>query len=159
MLLILLIIPTILFYLILRIRPVYKVLLSIVFYNVLFILSVLFEHTIFNLHYNLTDKIGYNYITNFTRIFSSFSDILFIIFIIILLYLIYKTQNKKLIHYTIKFFALIILYYLLSFICGSIYFKMIDLCGYSSNIPDIFNNILKFSSLCILLYALFYKKK
>ena len=97
---ILTIIPTFLFYLILKIKPLYKVLLSIGFYIILFIASALFEHTIFNLHCNLTDKIGYNDITDLTRIISSFSDILFIIFTTILLYFIYKTQNKKLIQLT-----------------------------------------------------------
>ena len=54
------------------------------------------------------DNVGYNNITDLARILFGFSNILFVIFMTILLYLIYKTQNKKLIHYTIKFFVFIV---------------------------------------------------
>lgn len=159
MIILLTVIPTILFYLILKIKHLYRFLLSIVFYIVLFIIAELFEVTISNLHYNLTDKIGYNSITDLTRILFSFSDFLFIIFTTILLYFIYKTQNKKLIHYTIKFFVFIVLYYLLSFICGSIHFRIIDIYGYSSIISDVFYKTYRFFAICILLAVILFKEK
>ena len=152
-------IPTILFYLILKVKPPYKVLLSVAFYIILLITSALFEHTIFNLYCNLVDKIGYNNITDITRIFSNFSDILFVIFTAILLYFIHKTKNRKLIHYTIKFFVFIILYYLLSFICNSIHFKMVDIYGHSSIISNVFYITSHFVIICILLAVILLKEK
>ena len=156
---ILTIIPTILFCLILKIKHFYRVLLSGLFYIVHFILSALLEHTIFNIHYNLIDKIGYNKITDFTHIISEFSAILFVILTSVIMYIIYKKQNKKLIYYTIKFFVLIILYYLLNFISGLIYFKMIDIFEYGSIITNIIYKICQILDFGILLYVLFYKKK
>lgn len=159
MTIILLIIPTVLFYLILKIKPLYKILFSILFYIILFIIAELFEGTISNLHYNLTDKIGYNNMTDFTRNLSSISDILFIIIISVLLFIIYKTKNKKLASNTTKFFIFIILYYLLNFVFGAIYFKIIDIYGYSSAISDIFFNIFRFLIIFILFAVILFKKK
>lgn len=156
---ILLIIPTALFYLILKIKPLYKFLLSILFYIVLLILAELFKINISNFHYNLTDKIGYNDITDFTHILSNFSNILFVIIISILLFIIYKTKNEKLIRNTIKFFVFIIIYFLLNFICSSIYFKIIETYGYSSIISDLFFNISRFLIICILIAVILKRKR
>lgn len=78
------------FYLILKIKSLYKILFSVLFYIVLFIIAELFEGTISNLHYDLTDKIGYNDITDFTRIFSDLSDILFVIIIALIMFILHK---------------------------------------------------------------------
>ena len=159
MIMLLTIIPTILFYLILKVKHLYRFLLSIAFYIFLFVMAVLFENTIMSFYYKIVDKIDYNSITDFTRILFGFSDILFIIFTTILLYIIYKTKNKKLIHYTIKFFVFIILYYLLSFICGSIYFRIINIYGYGSIILGVFYNAYRFFVICILLAVILFKEK
>jgi len=90
MMIIFLIIPTVLFYFVLKLKPLHKFLLSILFYIGLFILAELFKVNISNLHYNLTDKIGYNYITDFTRIFSSISDILFVIITALIMFILHK---------------------------------------------------------------------
>lgn len=82
--------PTILFYLMLNVNNIYKLLLSILFYIILFIIAELFRNVISNLHYDLTDKIGYNNITDFTRIFSNISDILFVIITTIIMFILYK---------------------------------------------------------------------
>ena len=152
-------IPTILFYLILKMKFLYKILLSILFYIVLVIIAELFESTIWSFHYKLEDKISYNGITDFTRILFSCSDILFVIFTTILLYLIYKTKNKNLIYNTIKFFIFIVLYYLLNFICGSIYFKIIDIYGYGSITSDVFYITSHLVVICILLVVILFKPK
>ncbi len=153
------IIPTILFYLILKVKTLYRFLLSTVFYILLFVIAALFEHTIMGFYYKLVDNVGYNNITDLARILFGFSNILFVIFMTILLYLIYKTQNKKLIHYTIKFFVFIISYYLLSFICNSIHFKMIDIYGQSSIISNVFYITSHFVIICILLVIILFKRK
>ena len=90
MIVIILVIPTLLFYLTLKIQPLCKGLLSILFYIILYIISALFKHIIFNIHCSLTDKIDYVAITDFTRIFSSVSDILFVIIIAIIMFILYK---------------------------------------------------------------------
>lgn len=153
------IIPTILFYLILKVKPLYRFLLSIVFYILLFVIATLFEYTIMGFYYRLVDNVGYNNITDLVRILFGFSDILFVIFTAILLYFIHKTKNRKLIHYTIKFFVFIILYYLLSFICNSIHFKMVDIYGHSSIISNIFYITSHFVIICILLAVILFKEK
>ena len=153
------IIPTILFYLILKVKPLYRFLLSIVFYILLFVITALFKHTIMGFYYILVDNIGYNNITDLVRILVGFSDILFVIFTTILLYFIHKTKNRKLIYYTIKFFVFIILYYLLSFICNSIHFKMIDIYGHSSIISNVFYITFHFVIVCILLAVILFKEK
>lgn len=153
------IIPTILFYLMLKVKPLCRFLLSIVFYILLFVIATLFEHTIMGFNYKLVDNIGYSNITDLVRILFGFSDILFVIFTTILLYFIHKTKNKKLIHYTIKFFVFIILYYLLSFICNSIHFKMIDIYGHSSIIANVFYIASYFVIICMLLAVILFNEK
>ena len=90
MIIIILLIPTILCYLTLKLPALYKSLLSIFFYILCFVITELFKNIISNLHYNLTDQIGYNNITNFTRFFAGISDIFFIIIITLILFILYK---------------------------------------------------------------------
>lgn len=89
----LLILPTILFYLILKMKRLYKIILSIVFYILFFIVVELLKNLISNIHYYLTDKIGYNHITDFTRNFSNISDILFVIIITLIMLILYKKSK------------------------------------------------------------------
>lgn len=149
------IIPTTLFYQILNKKKLFKILLSILFYIVIFTIVGLFENIIFNLHCNLADKIGYNNITNLTRIFPRVFGYFFIITVSILMFIIYKTKNTKLFNGTMYSLIFIVLLFLTKFCLGFIYFKIVDITGYNSiyaNIFWYFNNCIVSATIVFLAY-------
>lgn len=88
------IIPTILFFLTIKVKLPYKILLSILFFILGNIIGIILSIVISDIHYTLTDKIGYNYITDFTRNLSRLTNFIFLSILTIILFYKYKTSKK-----------------------------------------------------------------
>lgn len=149
------IIPTVLLFLMLKTKMLYKILLSLVFYVVFPYIVLIFAVIMSNLHSGLIDKIGYCPVTDFTQNLSNISGILFEVFFAIILFIAYKRQNKKLFKRTILILILFILCLIIKFTIASIHFYLIDTVGYSNfytKILTLFDNYIISVILTVVLY-------
>lgn len=92
--LILVTINTIFFYKLLNTKLVYKILLSILFWNFISVFAVIFKVMISNLYYDIFDNIGYNKISYFVHDVTMVSSYLFLILHAVVLYIIYRKCHK-----------------------------------------------------------------
>lgn len=149
------IIPTIIFYNILNIRNIYKIFLSILFWIFLVIFGELFSSIIFNLYCTLTDKVGYNQITDFMHYISTVSEYIFLTFLTVILFITYKKQSKKLFKYIILLLLFVISFFIFNFISKSIYFTLIENFGYYNIYTNIYN-LLHRCLIVLILIGMFY---
>lgn len=132
------IVPTVLLFLMLKTKLIYKILLSLLFYIVFPYIAFIFSVIIFNLHSNLIDKIGYCSITDFTRIISNISGILFEVLFTIILFIAYKKQSEKIFNRVFLLLILFTICIIIKFTIASIHFYLIDTVGYSNFYTKIF---------------------
>ena len=149
------IIPTLLLFLMLKTKMVYRILLSLLFFIVFPYIAFIFSTILYNLQCDLTDKIGYCPITDFTRKITIISNFLFSLFFTVILFVAYKKQSKKLFNYVFIFFILFTICLIIKFIIGSIHFYLIDTVGYSNfytKILTLFDNYIISVILTVVLY-------
>ena len=120
------IIPTIIFYKIIKPKLIYRIILSLLFWVFITVFCGLLSNIIFNLYCTLTDKVGYNQITDFIHYISSISEYIFLVLFTVFLYIIYKTKNTKLFKITMYSIVFIILLFVIKLCLGFAYLKMID---------------------------------
>ena len=88
------IITALIFYKILNIKFFYKILFCIVFSLFSIVIIGISSNVIFNVYCSLTDKIGYNLLTDYLRFFVKISDWIFLCFLTICLITFYYTNKK-----------------------------------------------------------------
>lgn len=136
------IIPSIIFYKILNTKIIYKIFLSILFWVFVVLSCVLLSNFIFNIYCTLTDKLGYNQITNFIHFISTVFGYIFLTILTTILYVAYKKQSRKLFHCVILFMLITICYFILNFTLNSIYYNLIENFGIYTYIYNIFHSCL-----------------
>lgn len=119
-------IPAILLCLMLKNKILYRILWGILFYCSILFASFVFHIIIFNLYYDITDRIGYSSLIAFARNAAFFADTVFIIILSIIMYFAYKRQNGNLFNKIISVFVFIVMLFIVKFVVGYIHYYILD---------------------------------
>jgi len=150
------VIPTIIFYKIIKTKQIYKILLSLLFWLFIVVFCGISSNIIFNQYCMLTDRIGYNIITDFVRYISTIWGYIFLTLFTIVLFFVYKKNNKKLFHYVLLFILLISILFIFNFISTFIYFNLFDNLGYNNLHIKVYKIFKIFLNFVILIGGIFY---